>query len=190
MLLKRPLTHKEVSFVLSVVGSQFMQAAITVLVGVVVYVVGQFVVGAVVQPLAEQRRIFADVAAALTMYANLYTNFAVAAGAKPEQVDQATWDQIVKDETARNAEASKTLRELSSHMQGHNLSIPWYGPMAWLRLAPSRDRVLQAGAALIGISNMTPARDHNAIMQNMRWRGEVMQKLGLLKLRTDAPKPG
>lgn len=104
-------------------------------------------------------------------------------------MNQAIWDKFISTETERNAAASKALRELSSRLQGHNLSIPWYGFMARLRLAPPRERVLKAGAALIGISNETPARDLDGIQQNFRWRQEVMVELGLLKLRTEPPKP-
>jgi len=41
----------------TIFGSQLTQAALTILVGVVVYIIGRFVEGAALQPLAEQRRI-------------------------------------------------------------------------------------------------------------------------------------
>jgi hypothetical protein len=170
----------------SVLGLQITQAALTILAGVIVYVLGRFVEVAGLQPLAEQRRIMAEVATALTMYANLYTNPKSVAGDKPEHVDQGVWEAAVAREDELYREASGTLRELSARLQGHNLSIPWYGLWARLGLAPSRQHVLMAGANLIGISNMiSPSLD--LIQQNMQWRSDILRNLGLLKLRAEPP---
>jgi len=161
-----------------------MQAALTILAGVIVYVVGRFVEVAGLQPLAEQRRIIADVAAALTLYANVYTNPRGVAGGGPADADQAV---AVAREDDRYREAARTLRELSAKLQGHNLSIPWYWLWACLGLGPSRQGVLLAVAALIGVSNLAEPRSLDDIQRNLKWRSDILRDLGLLKLRTEPP---
>jgi len=127
-------------------------------------------------------------ATALTLYARLYSNTSPFARDKPDHLSQVEWDALVTRDADRYREGSRALRELSAKLQGHNLCIPWYGLWTFLRIAPSRQRVLLAGANLIGLSNLTPPRDQDDADQNMRWRAEIMRNLGLLKLRTAAPQ--
>jgi hypothetical protein len=171
----------------STLGSQLTQATLTVLVGVIVYVVGRFVESAALQPLAEQRRIIGEVATALTLYAHLYSGQRPRAEHVPALVDPATWEAWVDSESEKYPPAAQTLRELSSRLQGHHLTSPWYGVWARLGLAPSRKRVLEAGAYLIGISAATPPRDDHEVKQNARLRREILEGLGLLKFRTEPP---
>lgn len=67
------MIHEEVPSVVNSFISQVGQIALTifgtVVGGVVVYILGRFIEGAILQPLAEQRRMIAEVAIALTMYA-------------------------------------------------------------------------------------------------------------------------
>ncbi len=106
----------------------------TVLAGVLTYVAGQLVLKLVIEPVQELRRTIAAISHALIERANVIAN----PGVPTEEVMR---------------ETSKELRKLSSQLQSHLYLIPMYSTTAKVFALPSRDRMLEAGSMLIGLSN-------------------------------------
>ncbi len=97
------------------------QVFLTVLSGVLVYVVGQVFVKFVIDPIQAFYKVIGEVGHTLIYYANVYCNTRSC------------------NETLRQ-EASAALRRLSSQLYSTAYAIPWYGVWAKLRfLHPYKD---------------------------------------------------
>lgn len=107
---------------------------LTVLSGVITYVLGQLVVKLVIEPVQEFRRTIGVISHALIERANVIQNPGVPTNE-------------VMDET------SKELRKLSSQLQSHIFLVPCYRATAWVFRLPPADAVRAASSALIGLSN-------------------------------------
>lgn len=107
---------------------------VTVMSGVLTYVLGQVVVKLVIEPVQEFKKTIGKVAHALVMRANVTSNPGVG-----------TSD--VLDST------SEELRTLSSDLHTHLRLIPYFSLSAKIFGLPSQQEVLQASSSLIGLSN-------------------------------------
>lgn len=115
----------------------------TILAGVAIFVVGQFILKLVIEPIQEFKKTIGRVAHALTNHANVYTNPAVC-GREVE------------------LETSRTFRSLSSELSERMALIPAYrltGPAFGL---PTRANIVEASSQLIRLSNgFTPIANLN-----------------------------
>ncbi len=121
-----------------------MDVFLTVLSGVTVFVLGQFVFKLVIEPWQRQRECIALIAHHLIYYANVYSNPGVGT-----------------DE--RNHEASLETRKLAAELTASCYRIPMYETFSKLPLFPSLPVVRDARSQLIGLSNSTKDGnpDHN-----------------------------
>ena len=107
---------------------------VTVLSGVLTYVVGQLVVKIVIEPVQETRRTIGQISHSLIEHANVISN----PGVPTEEVMR---------ETAQH------LRKLSSQLQSHLYLVPAYTTTAKDFVLPTKDNLLLASKYLIGLSN-------------------------------------
>ena len=106
----------------------------TVLSGVITFVLGQVVVKLVLDPVQEMKRTIAQISHALIERANVIANPGVPA------------KEIMDD-------ASQLLRKLSSQLHAQLYLVPRYTVTSRIFYLPSKERVLIASGALIGLSN-------------------------------------
>lgn len=137
------------------IANQLLQATLTVLAGVLVFVAGQLIIKFFVEPIHEQAKLLGEIAYALTFYANVFGNASVV---KPEKLE----------------EASMTVRKQASQLRATASTIFWYKLWQLLRIVPKQKNVLIASSYLIGLSNST-SRSEGQIDR----RKEVAQLLNL-----------
>jgi len=114
--------------------TELRTAALTVLGGVLVYVLGHMLEKFVLEPVLEQRRLIGQIASSLVFYANEYSN---PGKGRPEAM----------------AEARDAFRDQASELRASAYTVPCYGIFAWLRRVPALRAVIQASHDLIGLSN-------------------------------------
>jgi len=107
---------------------------LTVLTGVVTFVIGQLVVKLLIEPVQEMRRTIAQISHTMIERANVYQNPGI-----PTQ-------EIM-------IETSQQTRKLSSQLHAHLYLVPAYSVTARIFFLPPREKVLAASSALIGLSN-------------------------------------
>lgn len=141
------------------------EAMLAVLIGVVIFVLGQIVQKFVLEPIYEQRKIISEIARALVYYANAGGSF------HPSE---------------DNLKAKNELRELASRLRASLWGIPAYFFFASLGVAITQENIMKASASLIGWSN-TMFQD-NVVDTNRR--EEIALALGIdHKTSTPLPRP-
>lgn len=120
---------------------------------------GQLFSKALLEPAIEARRVRGQIAYALVLYADVYSN---PGGNKAEPM----------------VEASKELRRLASELLARTYSVPGYGFFEALRFLPKIADVEAASRDLIGLSNsvhhgdaQTNTERRIAIQKHLRLRG-------------------
>lgn len=115
-----------------------MTVFLTVLAGVITFVLGQLILKLVIDSVQDFKRVVADVSHALIDEAVVYLN----PGVTGQEREQST---------------SKKLRELSSRLNAQMYLIPKYRFLHTLLGLPSQDSVTNASRLLIGLSNSLSA---------------------------------
>ncbi|MCJ7632066.1 hypothetical protein MUP77_06685 [Candidatus Bathyarchaeota archaeon] len=116
--------------------SEYSQAALTVLVGVVVYVAGQFILKVFIEPMSQLLLEIGKALSTLEFYAGVYTN--------------PGWDAIPADV---RAEVSRALRRRAMLLSAKTNLVRWYWVSSRLRILPPRGNVDEAHSLLIFLSN-------------------------------------
>lgn len=141
-----------------------LTSSLTVVVGVLVFVLGQLVLGFLVQPIQEQRKLIGEIADGLIFYGNIYGN--------PE-----------RGVSKRGEEAANRLRQLSTLLLSRTELIPLYGVFSVVRFVRPGEAIGKAARGLMGLSNninLAPDADvHGAGVQNDRWRKDIVEALKL-----------
>jgi hypothetical protein len=119
----------------------------TVISGLLVYVLGQWILRFIIEPMQEQRKTIGEVAFNLTFLANVGTLAHVKF--EGERVSSA----------ADPAEACTTLRKLASQLRSSLYTIPCYRFLEIMRLVRKREAIMQASTGLIGWSNSISSGD-------------------------------
>lgn len=135
-----------------------MNAALTILSGLALLVVGQIVIRSFVDPIYELRKLRGEIADALIFYASVYMN--PSPGFRTPEIDE-----------ARNA-----LRSLGSQLEAKSHAIPFYRFFALIGAVPTLDSVKRARSDLIGLSNSLQGGN---IEHNERHRKEILEALNL-----------
>jgi len=136
--------------------SAVLTAAITVIVGVVVFVLGQLAQKLLIEPIQEQKRTIGKVTHALTYYRNV----------GPDAPDGSE---------SRTAEARGLYRDLAAELR-MNLRVPSPLPaFSWLRLVLPKEQVRRATGALIGLSRTVQKRTEAG--PRLRYHDEVKRCL-------------
>ena len=111
-----------------------MTVFLTVLAGVLTYILGQLVVKLLIDPVQDFKRTIGIISHTLILRADVIAN----PGVGKQEVIQ---------------ETSEELRKLASLLRSHLYLIPLYQTSARVFQVPSQEKVLAASSALIGLSN-------------------------------------
>jgi hypothetical protein len=138
-----------------------MLAAALILIAVlVVLLVSQLASEGIIKPYVEYRKVLADISYTLIYYANII----VTAPAHSKRDEQ--------------AEISERLRQLSARLRSAITALPFHELMRVFQLVPPPERVQDAAARLIRMSNMlleTEQKRHDEIRQDMAAIGALLQ---------------
>ncbi|WP_238903420.1 hypothetical protein [Clostridium sp. YIM B02506] len=145
----------------------------TVIIGVLVFIIGQFILKFLIEPLSEYKRLKSKIAYALVFYANMYSN--------PTEITE----EFIKDiEAVKNLEEAKFyMRNLSAEFSGWLQVMPFYGFFSIIRIIPSRKKADEVRGYLIGISNSLAYSKgvsmHNLIDANYKRQQKISKILKL-----------
>ncbi|SRR5260221_134197 len=132
----------------------------TVLSGVITFVIGQLIVKLVLEPVQEMKRTIAQISHVLIERANVIANPGVPA-------------KEILDET------SQLLRKLSSQLHAHLYLVPCYKVISGIFYLPSKEKLLVASSALIGLSNSIYRADEKVYEVNAKRVEQVSDALGI-----------
>lgn len=110
----------------------------TVIAGVFVFVISQYVLIFIIEPIKEYKKVIAKIDNKLKFYSNVITNPPLPGKQLPENYSL----------------AKKELRELSCELEALYKMLPF-----WLRFRFKKDHILKASEGLIWLSNATGYRD-------------------------------
>lgn len=111
-----------------------MTVFLTIIAGVLTFIVGQLILKLVIEPVQEMKRTIGQISHSLVEHANVIQN----PGVPPMEVMRAT---------------SQHLRMLSSQLRTHLYLVPLYDRSAKIFFLPTRENVLSATKSLMGLSN-------------------------------------
>ena len=128
-----------------------------------IFVVGQFILKSIIEPIQELKKEIAVILGDLIFYANIYSNPGTA---EKEVIDK----------------ASNVLRKYSSELIAKSSIIPFYNLWYYLRLVPSYKDIENVSSNLIGLSNSLYSSPSKAvsnvdISENNRKNSDEIQKL-------------
>jgi hypothetical protein len=124
---------KEMIYISNTDNNPFLTATLTILGGVIVYVLGQILLKFFIEPIHEQRKIIGEVADALIYYDNIYSN----PGIMSNQSDS----------------GSERFRELATLLQSKTQFISFYPLFERLKVVIASTEIYDASRNLIGLSN-------------------------------------
>ena len=133
---------------------------ITVIAGVLTYVLGQIVVKLVIDPIQDFKKTIGKVAHTLVMRAGVISN-----------------PGIGKDDAMDST--SNELRALSSDLHTHLRLIPYFSLSVRIFGLPSHKQVIQASSSLIGLSNGVRTARDGIYEMNASGVRKVRESLGI-----------
>ena len=140
-------------------------AALTLFVGILVFLFGQVAVVLFVERIRIQARTIEEIAETIVHYAREYSS--------PLKVEQLTTKQ--REELRSRADH---LRILSARLRATVLTLRYYHLFEILRLVLPRERIINASASLMGLSNIIPP-DSDTIKTGQEFRKEVEDYLNI-----------
>jgi len=123
-------------------------------------VISQLVSEGLIKPYVEYRKVLADISYTLIYYAPLIVTASV---------------HSKRDE---QAEISEKLRQLSARLRSAITALPFHELMRLLQLVPPQERIQDAAARLVRVSNLlleTEQKRHDEIRQDMAAIGALLQ---------------
>lgn len=132
----------------------------TVLSGVITFVIGQIIVKLLLDPVQDMKKTIGQVSHTLVERANVIANPGVPT-------------KEVMDDT------SDSLRRLSSQLHAHLYLIPSYDATSKVFRLPSKEMLLVASSALIGLSNSVYRADDRVYESNAKRIEQVCDSLGI-----------
>jgi len=134
---------------------------LTVLSGVLTYVLGQLVLKLVIEPVQDMKKTIGDISHSLIEHANVISN-----------------PGLPKKEVI--AETSSHLRKLSSKIQSHLYLVPLYPITARIFRLPQKEKILEASKYLIGLSNSVFSETNDKVYESNAKRVErICDGLGI-----------
>jgi hypothetical protein len=132
-----------------------------ILIGVcALLLVSQLTSEAIIKPYVEYRKVLSEISYTLIYYAPLIVN-APLHSKRDEQV-----------------EISEKLRQQSARLRSAIITLPFHELMRLLQLVPSQERIQDAAARLVRMSNLlleTEQKRHDEIRQDMAAIGALLQ---------------
>lgn len=129
-------------------------AGLTTGLGLIAFVLGQFALKLIVEPIQEQKRVVGNVAHALTYYRNVGPN-------NPTQPD-----------SERAAEARRAYRDLAARLRTNLRVVPWYEVFTRLQFVLPREHVRRASSSLIVLASTAQKGTAAPDVNHHRWTVE------------------
>lgn len=146
-----------------------LTSSLTVVGGVLVFVIGQLIIKFFIEPLQEQANLIGEIANSLILYSNVggnvepyYYEGLKKANELEEPIKKVAverYEKILNNHWEKSESASHILRQQAAKLMGVTNSIPFYNFWAFLKIVPKRQNVLSASTQLIGMSNSTHGED-------------------------------
>jgi hypothetical protein len=140
-------------------------AALTLFVGILVFLFGQVMLVLFIERIRIQARTIEEIAETIVHYAREYSS--------PLKNEQLTSEKL-----AELRSRADHLRILSARLRATAVTLRYYRLFEWLRLALPRDRVIKASGSLMGLSNIIPP-DNDTIKLGIEFRKEVENYLNI-----------
>jgi len=140
-----------------------MTIFLTIIAGVITYVIGQLIMQLIIEPVHELKKVISNISLSLIEYANVYSNPGV-------------WGE------EKEKDVSNILRKLSSQLNAHLYLIPKYTLVATIFGLPSKDNLIQASKNLIGLSNSVFASAAKLATLNAEKADKTCSLLGIYTL--------
>jgi hypothetical protein len=137
-----------------------MTVFLTVLSGVLVFVLGQLLLKLVIEPVNEMRKTIGAISHALIEHAGFIHN--------PGVMDEVEIDK-----------AATELRRLSSQLQSHMYLVPYFDRTVRIFRLPDRKRLLRASHALLGLSNSLHRKDDRVYETNAKRVEKICDSLSI-----------
>src|SRR3989338_4434464 len=139
------------------VSDVLLTFVLTVLGGVLIYVLGQITLKFFIEPVHELLLEIGKIGDVLIFYPNVYTN---------------------KVDAEKHTKANEALRQHASLLKAKKHLVKWHSLFAFFGFIPGKESIHEAHAELIGISNSTP-RNSSDCVANMRKRQHIEKLLKL-----------
>lgn len=143
-----------------------LTSVLTIIGGMVVFVIGQMIVKFVIEPLNEQSKLIGEIATSLIFFANVGVGVeqhyyeeikrAYTYDEPAKSVLTKRYEQILQNHWRKSDEAAEILRQQASKLIGLTNSIPSY--KLWSLLSkrfPKYPNIIKASSQLIGMANST-----------------------------------
>lgn len=157
-------------------GGQLMISAITVLGGVVVYVIGQIITKFYIEPIHEQRKVVGEISDKLMFYGNKLNPYFLFESFGTNTNNKET-DKVIRrdlrEKKKLTEEISDDIRKLGSLLVAKTYLIPRHVRFAFI----SEENIIKAKRSLTALSNSVGTRDHK---EQTNLVGEIRKALGLI----------
>jgi hypothetical protein len=140
-------------------------AALTLFVGILVFLFGQVVVVLFVERIRIQARTIEEIAETIVLYAREYSS--------PLKIDQLTTEKL--EELRSKADH---LRILSARLRATAVTLKYYRLFEKLGLVLPRKHIIEASRNLMGLSNIIPPNS-DTLQDGINFRKEVEDNLGI-----------
>jgi hypothetical protein len=120
----------------------FTTFSVTIIVGLVVFILSQLSLRIVIEPIVEFKRIRSNISIALIQYAYIYAN-----PVNPSKENLANDALVEQRDNVRDV-----FRKLAAELVGITHVIPFYRFFSFIRILPNIKNVNDASASLIGLS--------------------------------------
>ncbi len=144
-----------------------LTAVLTVVIGIIVFLVGQVALVLFIERIRLQARTIEEVAEAIVHYGREYSS--------PLQEGE----QLTPERREHLRTAADELRRLSARLRASALTLRYYGFFERLKLVLPRQNVIEASRSLMGLSNVVPPHDHRFICAGIRFRKEIEKYLDI-----------
>jgi len=140
-------------------------AALTLFVGILVFLFGQVIVVLFVERIRIQARTIEEIAETIVHYARDYSS--------PLDINKLTTEG--REELRSKADH---LRILSARLRATAVTLKYYRLFEMLRLVLPRERIIKASKSLMGLSNVT-SPDSKTYQDGIKFRNEVEDYLDI-----------
>ena len=152
-------------------GITIITAALTLFVGILVFLFGQVTLVLFIERIRIQARTIEEIAETIVQYARDYST--------PVNIDKLTTEK--REELCSKADH---LRVLSARLRATAVTLRYYRIFEWLRLVIPREDIIKASGSLMGLSNTTPP-DSDSLQNSIQFRKEVENYLNIKVPKND-----
>jgi hypothetical protein len=149
-------------------------AALTILIGVTVYVLGRIIERAFIEPLNDYRRLVMEIAGALAMHSDYWGDTTAAVSLSGYGSGDEPWRVTLGNATDA---AAMDLRSKGARLKAYAATLPWYRVWSMLHLMPQRSDLLFASGELARISNRLPASSQDDVVENALANSRIQELL-------------